>query len=73
MRELPTYREELAAINEAFPGKHLLTVTDVARFLGRTRDWTREQLGVSGCITTVALAHKLAEINSKNMKERITA
>lgn len=69
-REAPTYRDELEEILKFFGGKRILTISDVARYLGRTRDWTREKFGVCGDVTVVALAHKLVDLNSKSIKER---
>lgn len=41
MKEHPDYRSEIESIAAA-TGKRLLTVTDVAAYLGRSRKWCRE-------------------------------
>lgn len=69
-KEAPTYRDELEEIVKFFGSKRILTVSDVAKYTGRTRDWTREKLGVCGDITVVALAHIMVNLNNKSIKER---
>ena len=69
-REAPTYRDELEEIIRFFGGKRILTVSDVAKYTGRTRDWTREKLGVCGDVTVVALAHMMVDLNKKSIRER---
>ena len=57
-RENETYRLELEQILAAFGGKRVLSVTDVAGYVGKSRDWCREHLGISGKdgVTAVKLA-----------------
>jgi hypothetical protein len=62
-REPETYRLELEQILAAFGSKRILSVTDVAGYLGRSRKWCREHLGISGDgVTSVKLALILSRI-----------
>lgn len=61
-RENPTFRLELEQINAKFGGKSLLTVTDVSRYTGRSREWVRKRYGISGKrgMTAVELAQAIS-------------
>lgn len=60
-REKETYRLELEQILAYFGDKRILTLTDVATYVGKTRDWTRSHLGVTGeGVTAVKLAYILS-------------
>lgn len=59
-REKPTYRLELEELTRYFGPRRILTVTDVANYTGRSRNWCREHLGCSyDGMTVVQLAHAL--------------
>lgn len=64
MSELPTYRDHIEQLNTAFGGRQILTISDTARYVGHSRKWTREVLGVNHDITVAGLAHKLAQIDA---------
>ena len=56
-RENETYRLELEQILAEFNGKRVLSVSDVAGYVGRSRKWCREHLGIGGeGVTAVKLA-----------------
>ena len=59
-REKPTYRLELEQILAFFPGKRLLTISDVAKYLGRSRNWVRENVTRED-VSTIWLANWLAK------------
>jgi hypothetical protein len=63
-RENETYRAELEQIRNVFGMKNLLTVTDVANYTGRSRNWVRQKFGISGKdgITAVKLAYELSSL-----------
>lgn len=64
-REPETYREHLEDILTFFGNKRILSVTDVAKYLGKTRNWTRDHFGISkDGITAVSLANKLAKFSA---------
>ena len=56
------HRLELEQINTRFGGKSLLTVTDVSRYTGRSREWVRKRYGISGKkgMTAVELAQAIS-------------
>lgn len=55
------YRECLADVLAYTGGKRILTVSETSRMLGKSRQWVRERLGITGMgITAQALAWKLA-------------
>ena len=61
MREPDRYRQELELLNEKYPGCAILTVTQVAEYIGRSRRWCREKLeigadGMSKCKLALWLA-----------------
>ena len=61
MREPELYREMLESILTHTDGKRILTNSEVARLMGKTRPWCKERLGVGKHgITAEALAYKLA-------------
>ena len=61
MKEPPTFRLELEQILARFDGKSMLTITDVSTYLGRSRKWCRDHLGMTGDgITAVNLALRLS-------------
>ena len=62
MREPETYRLELEQILKHFPGKTILTHTDVANYTGHSRAWLARNLGIKGDITVVKLAYKLSQL-----------
>ena len=62
MREPETYRLELEQITKQFPGKKILTRSDVEKYTGHSRAWLSRRLGITGDITTVKLAYKLSQI-----------
>lgn len=68
MKELPTYRLELEAILTTCPNRRIFSITDCARYLGKSKDYIRDHLNIHGDITTQAFAHKLAELNQRSMK-----
>lgn len=56
------YRPVLENLLAFSKGKRILNVSDVARYLGKTRPWCVEHLGVTAeGITVEALAHRLAK------------
>lgn len=62
-REPETYRMELEQILAAFGDKRILSVSEVARYLGRSRKWCRDHLGISGDgVTAVKLALTLSRM-----------
>ena len=62
-RELDGYRDQLEDILTFFDGRRLLTVTDVAIYLGRQRNCVRERFGIGKeGITAPMLARKLAAL-----------
>ena len=62
MREPPLYREILESLFTASNGKRILSQSDVARLLNKSRGWVREKLEVKkNGITVEALAMKLAK------------
>ena len=61
MREPDTYRPILESLLSASKGKRILSQSDVARLLNKSRGWVRERLGVrKDGISVEALALKLA-------------
>ena len=42
-RETADYRDELEEILRVFPNKHMLTISDVSRYTGKSRKWLREK------------------------------
>lgn len=62
-RENETYRLELEQILSAFGNKRILSVTDVAGYVGRSRKWCRDHLGIDGDgVTAVKLALLLSRL-----------
>lgn len=60
-REPETYRALIDDIRARCGDKGILSVTDVSRYCGKTREWVRNNLGITGDgIPTVTLAMKLA-------------
>lgn len=61
MTNITVYRDTLGSVLAFTGGKRILTVSETSRFLGKSRPWVREKLGVTGLgITAEALAWKLA-------------
>lgn len=61
-REHELYRPLLEDILAFTGGKRLMTISDVAGYIGRRRPWVTEHLGVTADgITAMALAQKLAK------------
>lgn len=65
-RERESYRPIIEDLLVFTGGKRMLTVSDVSRYTGRSRDWCRDKLGVRGDtgITVQALAIKLAALST---------
>ena len=64
-REHEMYRATLEDILAYTGGKRMLTISQVARYVGRRREWVTEHLGVTAAgITAMALANKLAKEHS---------
>lgn len=62
MKEPETYRLVLESLLSSTHGKRILSQSDVARLLNKSRGWVRERLEVKkGGITIEALALKLAK------------
>ena len=61
-RENETFRAELEQIRNVFGMKSILTVTDVSRYTGRSREWVRKRYGISGKkgMTAVELAQAIS-------------
>lgn len=61
-RENETYRLELEQLLATFGGHKILTVTDVAGYVGHSREWCRKHFGISGKtgVTVTKLAHILS-------------
>ena len=60
-REHELYRPTLEQILAFTGGKHLLTISDVSRYLGRKREWCSARFGITAAgITAEALASRLA-------------
>lgn len=67
MKEKEGYRDNLERINEQFPNKEMLTISEVARFIGINRkkiskDWGKgfTQIGKSKYITKSELAKRMS-------------
>ena len=61
MKEPDAYRPILESLLSASKGKRILSQSDVARLLNKSRGWVRERLDVKrDGITVEALAMKLA-------------
>lgn len=45
-REHPALRDNLEDLIEFFPGKRVLTQTDICRYTGRTPKWVKAHYGV---------------------------
>lgn len=61
MKEPEAYRPILESLLSSTKGKRILSQSDVARLLNKSRGWVRERLEVKkGGITVEALAMKLA-------------
>lgn len=62
-REAEGYRDQLEDILDYFGGKRLLTISDVARYLGRKRETVAKHLNISAeGITAPMLARKLVAL-----------
>lgn len=62
MKEPETYRLVLESLLSSTHGKRILSQSDVARLLNKSRGWVRERLEVKkDGITVEALAWKLAK------------
>ena len=62
-RENATYRDELEPLLEFFGNKRVLSVSDVSRYTGRSREWCKSTYGIDPAvgISVISLAHKLSE------------
>ena len=61
-REPECYREILESLLTASEGKRILSQTDVARYLNKSRGWVIKRIGIkNGGIAVEALAMKLAK------------
>ena len=61
-REPETYRLILESLLTASKGKRILSQTDVARHLNKSRGWVIKRIGIkNGGIAVEALAMKLAK------------
>ena len=60
-REKSGYRQNLEFLNERFPNKDALTITEVAMFLGRTTRTVRKYISFNrmGLITKADLARQV--------------
>ena len=57
-REYEMYRPVLAELLAYSKGKRILNISDVSRYLGKTRPWCVEHLGITAeGITVESLAH----------------
>lgn len=62
MREPDAYRPILESLLSSTNGKRILSQSDVARHLNKSRGWVRTHLGIGrDGITVEALAWKMAE------------
>lgn len=62
MKEPETYRIVLESLLSSTHGKRILSQSDVARLLNKSRGWVRERLEIKkDGITVEALAMKLAK------------
>lgn len=62
MKEPDAYRQILESLLSSTHGKRILSQSDVARLLNKSRGWVRERLGVKkDGISVEALALKLAK------------
>lgn len=61
-KEPAAYRNVLEDLLAFFDGKRLLTVVDVARYTGRTREWCKARYAIDpkAGISTAVLAYKLS-------------
>lgn len=62
MKEPETYRLELEQILSRFPGKAVLSHSEVAQYVGHSRAWVTRNLGIPGDITAVKLAYTLSKL-----------
>lgn len=62
-REPAAYRNVLEDLLSFFEGKRHLTVVDVSRYTGRTREWCKERYSIDpkAGISTAVLAYKLSQ------------
>lgn len=63
MREKPNYRDELEEILKTFNNRHVLTISEVSQYTGRSYRWCKKYLNIpkSG-ITATALAKALSNL-----------
>jgi len=69
MREHPNYRDEREAINEAFGGKAVLSISDVSRYIGCSRKTVREKYGIEDDISVVGLAKIMCGIDGRGKRK----
>lgn len=55
-RETADYRDELEEILRFSGGRHSLTITDVANYLGRSRKWVRENKQIQKATTPAGIS-----------------
>ena len=60
-REKQGYRDTIAALNEMFPDKGMLTRQDVARFMGRSVETVRRRISFNkdGLLTKADFARQI--------------
>lgn len=62
-REKPAYRDQLEALTAHFGGAGIVTQTQVAAYLGRSRRWVHDRLRVgAGGVTLPVLARRLLDL-----------
>lgn len=61
-REKLSYRDNLERIDAAFPGKELLSITDVSMFIGMCRRVTKKMFSFNKCnyISKATLAREMS-------------
>lgn len=55
-REKQGYRENLARVDEAFPGREMLTATEIARWFGCSPDKVRRDFKFSATLRRISKA-----------------
>jgi len=63
MKEPKTFRFEYEQLLKVMGDKKVLTISEAARYIGKSRDWCYAHLAFKeGQITTASLAWQLAEL-----------
>lgn len=60
-REKPTFRAELEEILKYFGDKRILTVADMSKYTGMSRDWVNSHIG-NKAMTAVQFAYALTNM-----------